>query len=56
MHSAMTILAFNLFKTNGTHVLKGKGKNKVKGKITPVHSMKTEAELHSFLPMALSAD
>lgn len=29
----MPILAFNLFKTNGTHILKGKGK----GTIIPVH-------------------
>jgi len=33
----MPILAFNLFIPNGTHILKGKGRGKVTGKIIPVH-------------------
>jgi len=38
MHSTMPILAFNLFKTHGTHILKGKGTGKVKGTIIPIHN------------------
>jgi hypothetical protein len=39
MHSTMPILAFTLFKTNGTHSPKGKGKGKFDGFLTVHHSV-----------------
>jgi len=57
MHSSMPILAFNLFKPNRTHILKRKSKGKVKVRLSlstsQGHTWGAEAELHSFLPLAL---
>jgi hypothetical protein len=48
----MPILAFNLFKTNGTHILKVKVKAKLKVRLSlstsQGHTWGAEAELHSF--------